>query len=281
MNRICKTFPLIAIAIALLSCSGKSSIQSAPMPNVSGSWEFIAASTQNPGYSTGIEVALKEGQVLSGGIYVEDGQISAAGSQINFVGFTPSGNIAFGGNCAPAADNTGNSLSGSISGYAGSMNFTFTENGNVFNVSALLDASGQLIDGGTYSAQSGSGCNDSGNITGQIAPKLSGTYAGPICQPLDQSCQTQTAAQALLGQSGSNLTVNVTLTSTNTLFTLTGPVTGNAFTAQGTFQGQTVSYNGYYEVINEVPSVYLVNLACNSSNPQTCINVLPVFPPPQ
>lgn len=250
------------------------------MPNISGSWEFIAASTQNPGYSTGIEVALKEGQVLSGGVYVEDGQISAAGSQINFVGLTPSGIIAFGGNCAPAAVNTGNSVSGSISGYAGSMNFTYTENGNLFNVSATLDASGQLIDGGTYSAQSGSGCNDSGNITGQIVSKLSGTYAGEICQPLDQLCQTQTAAQALLGQSGSNLTVNVTLTSTNTPFTLTGPVTGNAFSVQGTFQGQTVSYNGYYEVINDVPSLYLVNVSCNSSNPQTCVNVLPILPTP-
>jgi hypothetical protein len=48
-----------------------------------------------------------------------------------------------------------------------------------------------------------------------------------------------------------------------TSFTLTGPVTGNAFFVQGTFEEQAVSYNGYYELTydsltnaNDIPSLY-------------------------
>jgi hypothetical protein len=265
------------------------------MPDIAGSWEFILASTAQPGYATGMEAALQEGQTLntSGpGSYVFNGEISASGAQLNFVGFTPAAgqnnppNIVFGGNCAPAADNTGNSLTGSISGVGGSMNFTFTENGNVFNVNATLDASGQSLDSGTYTAQSGSGCNDSGTITGKIVAKLSGTYTGPICQPLDTSCQSGTndTATATLSQSGTTLTVSMVLTGADsTSFTLTGPVTGNEFTVQGTFRGSDVAYDGYYELTydaitgnNDIPSLYLVNTT--SPSQQAALLTVPQTP---
>jgi len=239
------------------------------MPNIAGSWEFILTSTTQPGYSTAMEAALKEGQTLvtsGAGGYVYTGQISASGPQLNFVGSTPSASIVFGGNCAPAADNTGNSLTGSISGVGGSMNFTFTENGNVFNVSATLDASGQLIDSGTYTAQSGSGCNDSGTLTrGEIVPKLSGTYTGQLLLNNNHDSATATLSESSTG----TLTVNMVLTGAdNTSLTLTGPVTGNAFFVQGTFQGTTLAYYGYYELtydaitgVNDIPSLYFVNAA--------------------
>jgi hypothetical protein len=285
MKRSFLLFALVALAIALVSCSGKSSATSPPMPNISGSWEFIAASTTNPGYSTGIELALQEGQVFVNGAYQESGQISASGLQINFVGFTPTGGIVFGGNCAVATDNPGNGLVGSISGVGGSMNFTYTQNGNVFTVIGTLDPSGQSIDSGTYTEQSApagesnGACNgnsnltviDAGTITGGTVPKLSGTYAGQVCQPLDPSCtNSKDTATATLSQSGATLTVSLMLTGAdNSSFNLTGPVTGNSFSVQGTFQGQSVAYYGYYDLTHGSAnsSVYLVNATDSAQSP--------------
>jgi hypothetical protein len=290
MKRLLGLFPPLALVIVLVSCSGRSSIPPGPLPNVSGSWEFVAASTKNPGYSTNVEVALKEGLVFVNGTYQENGQISASGQQINFIGFTPAGAIAFGGNCTAATVNPGDSLSGSISGIGGSMNFTYTENGNVFNVTAILDASNQSIDSGTYTeqaapaGQANGDCNgntdptviDSGSIIGKIVSKLSGIYTGQICQPLDTSCtSTEDTATATLSQNGGTLTVSLLLTGAdNASFTLTGPVTANAFSVQGTFQGQTVTYLGYYELTydsatnaNDIPTLYLVNATNSSAEP--------------
>lgn len=279
------TLSLIALAIVFVSCSGRSSIPPALMPNVSGSWEFVAASSTNPGYSTGIDVALQEGQALVDGLYQPNGQISAAGQQINFVGFTPTGSIVFGGNCAAATVDVANSVNGNISGLGGAMNFTYTENGNIFNVTAVLDASSQFIDSGTYTeqaaqaGQSNGRCNgnldptviDTGSITGKIVARLSGIYTGQICQPLDTSCaNAKDTATATLSQSGTTLTVNLQLTGTdNTSFTLIGPVAGNTFSVQGTFHGTSLSYYGYYEVpsSNLVPSLYLVNATNSPSQP--------------
>jgi hypothetical protein len=293
MSRFSLLVPLVALAIVLLSCSGRSSIPPSPMPNISGSWEFIAASSTTPGYSTGIEAALKEGQVFVNGAYAENGQISASGQQISFVGFiagarpTSGPTVVFGGNCSPATDITGNSLTGNISGVGGSMDFTYMENGNIFNVTAIVDASGQSVDSGTYTelaaqaGQTNGACNgsstvlDAGTITGKIVSKLSGTYTGQVCQPLAGSCNNaEDTATATLSQSGTTLTVNLLLSGAdNTSFSLQGPVTGNAFSVLGTFQGQTLTYYGYYELTYDsidnaydIQTLYLVN-ATNPAQP--------------
>lgn len=253
------------------------------MPNVSGAWEFLLAPSVDPQAQTGLEVALQEGQVLDtsanggAGAYIYTGQISASGAQVSFVTLTPGStltsppNVAFGPNCPPATVNNGDSLSGSISGLGGSMNFTFTENGNVFTVNAVLDATGQSIDSGTYTAQSGSGCNDSGTIvSGKLVSKLSGTYTGKLCQPLDSSCAgTPDSASVTLSQSKTTLTASMVLSGTdNASITLTGAVAGNTFSVSGTFQGTTVTYYGYYELTYDKTSnaydtqtIYLANAA--------------------
>jgi len=260
MKRIAAAGLLLGLALVLVSCASKAPAPPPQMPNVSGAWEFILNSTSQPGYATGLEVWLQEGQSLVDGYYEYTGQISASGTQISFVGFTPSG-IVFGGNCAPAADNTGNSLSGSISGVGGSMNFTFTESGNVFTVNAILDASGQFIDSGTYTSQSGSSCTDSGIISsGKIVPKLSGMYAGKLLVNANND-----SATATLSESSGTLTMNLLLTGPdNASLTLTGPVTGNAFFVQGTFDGAEVSYYGYFESTASVPTLYLSTVASPS-----------------
>jgi hypothetical protein len=264
------------------------------MPNISGAWEFIAASTTSPGYSTGVEVALQEGQVFNNttGGYDETGQISASSTQLSFVGLNYlNGNtqatIVFGGNCTAATSDPGNDLNGSISGVGGSMNFTYTENGNVFNVTANLSADGKSMVG-TYTeqapltGQSNGVCSgssqDQGSITGTAVAKLAGTYQGQLCGPLDSSCVggAQDSATATLSESGSGtLTVNVVLTGAdNAAFTLTGPVDGNFFSVQGTFGGQSVAYDGYltntYDQLDglyDIPGLYLANVDYATSPP--------------
>jgi hypothetical protein len=281
MRRIVVSVLLLVLAADLISCSSSSKIAPPVMPNISGPWEIILASSTQPGYSTGLEVAMQEGTMLDtsgSGSYAYTGQISAASSQINFVGLTlgahptSAPHVTFGGNCAQAADDTGDSLTGAISGLGGSMNFSFTENGNVFNVNAVLDASGTSIDSGTYTSQSGNVCVDSGTISsGKIVSKLSGTYTGRLCEPLDSACASGAAdnATVTLSQSGTTLTVNMVLVGAdNTSFTLSGPVTGNEFFVSGTFEGSTVAYDGYYELtydssdsMYDTQTLYLVNAA--------------------
>ena len=260
---------LLAIAAALVACSGHTIPQS-PIPNIAGPWEFIAVSNTDTIHSTGIEVALKAGQSLINGIEQANGQVSATGAtQIAILAINAqTGTIGFGGSC-PLAGDGGDNLTGSVASLGGDFNFTFTENGNIFNVTATLSGDGKSAIG-TYASVAGSNCTDSGNISGAVVPKLSGTYVGQLTLP-DGSDDTVTAT--LSEDSSSSLTLSlVSTTPDNTSFTLTGPVTGNAFLVQGTFQGQSVAYNGYFEQVLDpltqlsVPAVYFVN-ATNSAQP--------------
>jgi hypothetical protein len=277
-SRVVVWTALLIMSSVLISCGGKTSSLQTPIPNIAGSWEFIAYS--NNGTVTGIEVALAEGQVLVDGIEQPNGQITASGTQIAFVALDPASlNItAFGGNCLPA--NTANNIaSGSVTALQAPINFTFTENGNLFNVSGTLSGDGTTLLNATYTPQSGNTCSDpGGTITGNVVPKLAGTYAGQICPPASTLCQTSSdftdnATATVSENSSLTLSLNLALTGTdNTSFTLSGPVTGNAFILQGTFQGQPLVYYGYGEVAYNAtqransPSIYLVN-ATNLAQP--------------
>ena len=273
MKRIVSVVVLMAVSVILLSCSN-AKLTAPPLANISGAWEFLAVSNTNSTSVSGIEVALKEGQVLVNGVSQPDGQISASGSaQIVFITLDPStSNItAFGGSCVPNGTNPSNDLSGSVSSLGGSVSFSYHEAGNLFTVNAELSGDGQSMIG-TFTAQSGSNCNDSGTITGTVVPKLSGTYSGQLILP---GGTTDTATATLSQNSSGVISVNLVLSGTdNTTVTLTGPVTAHAFAVQGTFKGQNVLYCGYYELIldtttqTSIPSLYFVN----TTNPS-----LPVY----
>ena len=269
----CALLALIVVAGILVSCGGsKSTSATQVISNIAGSWEFVAIS--NNGSTTGIEVALKEGQVLVNGVQQPDGQIAASNTQIAFVSLnTVSQNLnatGFGGSCQPVT--TSNSLGpGSVTAANAPLVFTFTENGNVFNVNGTLGADAQSLPLGTYTAQSGNSCTDTGgSMTGKIVPKLSGSYTGQIC-PLGSTsaCQSfsDTVNPATLTENSSGVaTLTLLLSGTdNATFTMSGPVMGNAFFVQGIFQGQNLSFYGYSEQVfdstlqTNVPSVYLVN----------------------
>jgi hypothetical protein len=283
MLRIFRFIAFIAIGAVLVSCGGhSSSIPSQTTANVAGPWEFIAVSSS--GSVTGIDVAMAEGKVLVNGFSQPNGQISATSSQISFVSLSPTtlNIMGFGGACLPVTSTNG--LSGTVSATDAPVQFTFTENGNVFTVNATLSGDGKSVLNGTYTAQSGNACtvDTGGSITGLSLAKLSGTYAGKMC-PLLTTCEssqdfTDTVTASASENSSGVLSLNLTLTGTdNTSLTLSGPVTGNAFLLQGTVQGQAVVYNGYYEVISNVPSLYLVN-ATDSASPNH-VATLPVQTP--
>jgi len=255
-----------------LSCgsSSKSSITPPPVPNVAGSWEFIAVSSN--GTITGIEVALKEGQILVNGQYQPNGQVSASGSQMVFVDLQSASQVfnatGFGGPC-PSTASPVNSLGPStITATNAPFNFAFSENGNAFNVTGTLSGDGQSLLNGTYVPQAGTTCSadPGGTITGNVVAKLSGTYTGQVC-PLGASCQaaqefTDVVTATASESSSGSLTLNLAFTAgpdSGTGLTMTGPVTGNAFSVSGTFQGQQLTWYGYYEPVKNVASIYLVN----------------------
>jgi hypothetical protein len=255
---------LLAIAAALVACSG-GAIPQPPLVNIAGAWELKAASSNSGADVTGIEVALKVGQTLVNGVEQANGQVTATGAtQISILTINAAnGSVVFGGNCALSGSGT-YSLTGSYAALGGPFNFNYTENGNVFNVTATLGGDGQSLTG-TYTSATGSACSDSGTITGAVVPKLSGTYVGQLTLP-DSTNDSVTATFS--EDSTSTLTLNLVATGPdNTNFTMTGPVTGNAFLVQGTFQGNPVSYEGYYELTAALlPEVYFVN-ATNTAQP--------------
>lgn len=250
---------LMVLAAALLGCGSHGAPLQPAIPNIAGGWEFIATSNTGTTESTGIEVAMKEGQIFVNGMEQPNGQVSASGAtQIAILAINNvNRSVVFGGSCQLSGTGA-YSLSGSVSSLGGTFNFTYTENGNVFNVAGTLGGDGKSAMG-TYSSAAGSACTDSGTIVGTAVPKLAGMYGGKLILP-DGTADTVTVT--LSEDSNSNLTANLVATSPdNTSFTLTGPVTGNAFVVLGTFQGQAVTYEGYFEPVNSqmTPGIYLVN----------------------
>lgn len=258
---------LAVFSLTLVACSNHNATTATPppglFPSIAGAWEFIATSNQNTSSATGIEVALKEGQVLAAGVEEPNGQVSASGTtQIGFVGLNlATGAVVFGGNCVASGDGS-SSLSGTVSAADGTLSFTYLENGNVFNVSGSLSSDGKSFNG-TYTSAAGSACSDSGTITGSAVAKLTGMYTGQLLLP-DGTTDSVTAT---LGESSANvLNLNLLVSgSDNVTFSLSGPVVGNTFLIQGTFESQSVSYEGYsLQVLDPttqitVPTLYIVN----------------------
>lgn len=269
MMRAMSAMVLLGLSVVLVSCSsGKSMTGDPATPSVAGTWEFLAVSN-NGGGTTGIEVALQEGTVLVDGMNEPSGNVSATGvNQITFVCIdSTTGDLtSFGGNCVGPSGTCStagvNSLSGTADSIGGPFNFTYTENGNAFAVTGMLGSDGQSLVTGTYAEQTGSGCNDSGTVTGVLVPKLTGTYTGQMTLP-DGTADSVTAT---LSESSGVLTVGIVGSAPEvTNFNLTGPVTGHAFALQGQFNGQPATYNGYYEVTHSLPSLYFVNSTDNAN----------------
>jgi hypothetical protein len=273
MKRVLPAIVLFALAVTLISCSsGTSTTGVVATPSVAGTWEFLAVS-KNGGGTTGIEVALQEGTVVVNGLNQPSGEVSATGvNQITFVCInTATGDVtSFGGNCAGesgmclTAGAGSNSLSGTADSTGGPFSFTYSENGNTFVVNGVLGSDGQSFVNGTYAQPKGGTCVDSGSVTGLLVPKLTGVYTGQMTLP-DGTADSVTAT---LSESSGILTAGIVGTGAeNVSFNLTGPVTGHAFALQGQFNGDpSVSYNGYYEVTHNLPSLYFVNTT-DTANP--------------
>jgi hypothetical protein len=272
MRKILTSAIALACAAWLTSCASSSNTVSTISPaNIAGTWEFVASSSSSAGTLTGVEVALTEGTVQVNGITQPDGNISAAGpNQILFVSLNTAPAVQFEGNCPGPSPS---SLAGTVTNPGGAVNFTYSEGGNLFDVTAVLSNDGGTITG-TYASQSGNPCTDSGTILGTKTPKLSGPYNGSFTLP-DGTSATVTGIAS--ESSGGTLTLTLTNTATSSNFSLAGPVMGNAFSVQGTYQGQLYTYYGYYEV-PKFPTLYMAN-ASNPSAPVYAGSL--VAPPPQ
>jgi len=275
---------LLALGGLLVSCSSTSSKSSngIPPPNIAGSWEFLAVSSN--GSATGVEVQMTEGQIVDNGIVVPSGQVAADSAQIAFVtlgtGQNQTTNItAFGGSCG-ALSGTLNGLAGTATALGAPINFTFTANGNIFNATAFLNDTKTILNG-TYTPQAGNTCTDpGGTITGTVVSVPTGMYQGQMCSPSETSCSSyDDNVTATVTSKSSTITLNLQLSGLdNTNFTLSGTITGNAFSVLGTFGGGGVNYYGYFEqvynptVLANVQSLYLVNAAdpCFSSPGTNC-----------
>jgi hypothetical protein len=269
-NAVC----LLVLCAIVVSCASNQSPLTIQQPgvvqSVAGPWEFVT--TSNNGAVTGIEVALVEGIAIVGGLQQPNGQISADNAQITLVSLDPQtlDLTHFGGFCGPVTSS--NSLgAGTVAGPGAPISFTLTENGNVFAVNATLSNDGASLLNGTYTAQSGNSCTDPGGIiTGKMVPKITGTYAGSLCPPLQSPCQSSQAfTDSAYGTASENssgvLSLSLGISGTdNATLTLSGPVTGNAFFVQGTFNGQVISYWGYSELVpnsqGNVHSLYLTDV---------------------
>jgi len=269
MRKFVVLMVLAILSAALLSCSGRSSIPAGQLPNISGPWEFQATSNSNTATFTSVDVALQEGQTIVNGMQQPNGQVSASGSnQIAIVSVDPGNEtVDFAGACVPTGS-SGNSLTGSVQSLGGAFNFSYTENGNVFNVTANISADGKSVLG-TYT--SASSCVDSGTIVGTALSKISGVYGGTLILP--DNTYTITAT---LSESSNTLTANVIASNPSSInLTLTGPVTGNAFVLQGTYQGQQVTYEGYFGLqVSNGPAIYFVN-ATNAAQPTYAGTLVP------
>jgi len=276
MRKLSVPAVLMGIAAALVACSGRGSIPQSPLPNIGGAWEFKAVSNADPTTFTGIEVALKAGQVLVNGVEQPNGQVSATGAtQITFLTVdSATGAVTLGGTCPLSGGGT-YGLTGSFASQGGPFDFTYTENGNLFSVTSTLAGDNQSFIG-TYTSSAGSDCTDAGTITGTVVPKLTGVYVGHLVLP-DGTTDSVTATFS--EDSSSNLTLGLVATGADNInFTMTGPVTGNAFLVQGIFQGQSVSYQGYFELTPTlVPSVYFLNTT-NADHPVYAGTLLPQPP---
>lgn len=258
---------LAIFAASLICCSGRSSIPAAAIPNIAGPWEFQATSINTSATFTAIDVALQEGQTTVGGQQQPNGQVSASGSnQIQVLEINPRTEAAvFGGTCTITGAGDYN-LAGTIESLGGTFNFTYTENGNVFNVTGQLSADGKSFIG-TYTPATGNNCPDSGSMVGNSLSKLAGIYIGNLKLP-----DATYGVTATLSESSSNvLTISLVATTPAALnFTLSGPVVGNAFVLQGQYQGQQITYEGYLGAptgTQTTPWIYFVNATDSTQAP--------------
>jgi hypothetical protein len=225
---------LLLVLLALLpGCGGGSSSSSsttttATIPQIAGSWEIKMQSVEQPGYSTLIETNMQQ----------SSGTLSASGgNQIILIGEHPSGGLYFGGNCSPVGTNT---FTGTVSS-SDAVTITLTENATVYPLTGTVTGTGKTMTG-TYKFQSGI-CHDSGSFVGQQVAQISGTYSGTLNLP-----NASDTASAVMAEVPGGFTETLTLAGVdNETDTLTGFVVGSVFSVQGTVEGQSVSYYGYYD----------------------------------
>jgi hypothetical protein len=241
MTRLFLVGSLLILLALLLGCGGgtsSSSTTTATIPQIAGSWEIKMPSIEQPGYSTLIETNMQQ----------SSGTLSASGgNQIMLIGEHPTGGLYFGGNCSPVGTNT---FTGTVSS-SDAVTITLTENATVYTLTGTVTGTGKTMTG-TYKFQSGT-CHDSGTFVGQQVAQISGTYSGTL-----NLTNASDSASAVMAEVPGGFTETLTLTGVdNETDILTGFVVGSVFSVQGTVEGQSISYYGYYDTTEN--AVFMVD----------------------
>jgi hypothetical protein len=241
MTRLFLVGSLLILLAPLLGCGGgtsSSSTTTATIPQIAGSWEIKMPSIEQPGYSTLIETNMQQ----------SSGTLSASGgNQIMLIGEHPTGGLYFGGNCSPVGTDT---FTGTVSS-SDAVTITLTENATVYTLTGTVTGTGKTMTG-TYKFQSGT-CHDSGTFVGQQVAQISGTYSGTL-----NLTNASDSASAVMAEVPGGFTETLTLTGVdNETDILTGFVVGSVFSVQGTVEGQSISYYGYYDTTEN--AVFMVD----------------------
>jgi hypothetical protein len=241
MTRLFLVGSLLILLALLLGCGGgtsSSTTTTATIPQIAGSWEIKMQSIEQPGYSTLIETNMQQ----------SSGTLSASGgNQIMLIGEHPTGGLYFGGNCSPVGTNT---FTGTVSS-SNAVTITLTENATVYTLTGTVTGTGKTMTG-TYKFQSGT-CHDSGTFVGQQVAQISGTYSGTL-----NLTNASDSASAVMAEVPGGFTETLTLTGVdNETDILTGFVVGSVFSVQGTVEGQSISYYGYYDTTEN--AVFMVD----------------------
>lgn len=149
----------------------------------------------------------------------------------------PAGNFGGGYNytingCSPFSSST---ITGQTSNIGNTLNLTLNEGSNVYNVTAVIDPTGNTING-TYKGGTAA-CADNGGFVATRIPAnaLAGTYNSDL---LGGSLSLTIAEDA-----NYNLTINGS-DNADGAFTLSGTAVGNSGTVSGAIAGTQVTYSG-------------------------------------
>ena len=225
---------VVAVSVSLLLVLGGCGTGRSPFtPNVEGDWEISAAST-SAGTTDLIQVRLTQSANNANG-----SKAVLYGEQNN--------RIHLGGSCP-----TGNGENSVAIAFANGapFKFAFNEGSYAFTGTGQYDGGSMS---GTYAANPGSGCPDSGNWTAKPTSVLKASFSGSLPGDPNALLQMQITETA----ANHNVTASGTLSGDITAsFSITGSYVGNAISGQVTVNvvnqpPLTKPLNIYYSPINK------------------------------
>src|SRR5271165_731206 len=193
------------LALSLFGCGGSSSNGGGGTPPptpaaVAGKWEFVAASTANPG-------ATYPNTLIEANLSQTDTSVSAGTAATGLAAFYSNSNTNWGVEIPTqnVCGGTGETVSATVNGQT--LSFTFSETGpaGTYAVTGAVtvNANGQEMTGSYTSAAACGLPNDAGNIIGTLIGSVAGNYVVTFSD-------LSTASVTVSEDASHNITINGT-----------------------------------------------------------------------